>query len=264
MQWVFLSPHLDDVAYSCGGLIYHLALQRHRISIWTVCAGYPLLPLSSFAKSLHQRWQTGLDAIEIRRKEDVLACQELKANYKHFTIPDCIYRKHPQTGEPLYASEEAIFGPVARVEKSLIHQLARDFAGTFPSGCRLVFPLGLGGHVDHRLVLGILDQLLENSRYPVWFYADYPYVLKEVDLEGRLLEMGFSKELYPFSGKATQAWINAARSYVSQISTFWGSEKEIEKAFRGYAAGVGGVRLWQPTHKKTLSHILRKLISLYE
>ncbi|MRR32548.1 PIG-L family deacetylase, partial [bacterium] len=102
MQWIYLSPHLDDAVLSCGGMIAEQASGGDSIQIWTICAGAPPAGrLSPFARKLHQRWGTGRDAIKVRRLEDRAACQRLGAVSRHFPIPDCIYRQDPITGRPL-------------------------------------------------------------------------------------------------------------------------------------------------------------------
>src|SRR5512147_1498099 len=108
MEWIYLSPHFDDVALSCGALVWEQATAGHTVNIWTVCAGdQPPGPLSPFAKKLHQRWETGGDAVYLRRREDIQSCAQMGAAYRHFSIPDCIYRG---SSEPFYNSEEALFG----------------------------------------------------------------------------------------------------------------------------------------------------------
>jgi LmbE family N-acetylglucosaminyl deacetylase len=77
MDWIYLSPHLDDVVLSCGGLVWEQARQGERVEIWTICAGDPPpIPLSSFAASLHERWQTN-NKRQSSAAEDKLACQRL-------------------------------------------------------------------------------------------------------------------------------------------------------------------------------------------
>ena len=64
MEWIYLSPHFDDIAYSCGGLVWEQVNSGQMVSIWTICAAYPPPgPLSSFASILHERWGTGREAI---------------------------------------------------------------------------------------------------------------------------------------------------------------------------------------------------------
>lgn len=71
--------------------------QGEKVEIWTVCAGNPPEgPLSPYAQTLHQRWQTGPEAVAVRRQEDQEACQRIGALPRYFSIPDCIYRYDPE------------------------------------------------------------------------------------------------------------------------------------------------------------------------
>ncbi|MGH2521295.1 MAG: PIG-L deacetylase family protein, partial [Anaerolineales bacterium] len=51
---LYLSPHFDDAALSCGGTIHQQTRQGERAVVVTVCAGdSPPGPLSAFAQTLH-------------------------------------------------------------------------------------------------------------------------------------------------------------------------------------------------------------------
>ena len=124
-DFIYLSPHLDDAVLSCGGQIYQHTKMDRSILIVSITAGDPpTSSLSNFARSLHQRWQTPSEAVAIRRAEDQLACVRLGADYLHWNLLDCIYRQNPHTGQPLYSSEEALFGTLHPVEATLVKQLA--------------------------------------------------------------------------------------------------------------------------------------------
>jgi LmbE family N-acetylglucosaminyl deacetylase len=241
MEWVYLSPHLDDVALSCGGLVWEQVQAGDRVTVWTICAGDPPpVPLSPFARGLHARWGTGPEAVRERRREDVLACQELGASHRHFTIPDCIYRRHPQTGEPLYASEEAIFGELHPAEASLVRTLRQEIRRALTRSLNVVCPLALGGHVDHRLVRAAAGGL----DFPFWYYADYPYVLKETDaVQAGLGDL--QRVVYPVSAPGLVAWVAAVGAHASQISTFWPDLGAMRAAMQTYRDTVGGVPLWR-------------------
>ena len=95
-QCVFLSPHLDDVVLSCGGLIYQLAQAGWVAQMITIFAGDPPPGrLTPFAHSLHDRWAAEPAA---RRDEDVYALRMLGAEAIHWPYPDAVYRRDPVTG----------------------------------------------------------------------------------------------------------------------------------------------------------------------
>src|SRR5689334_12434287 len=77
---VYLSPHLDDAALSCGGMIHQQTQAGERVVVVTLCAGGPPAgALSDFAQSLHTRWQTPVEAVAVRRAEDLAALKVLGA-----------------------------------------------------------------------------------------------------------------------------------------------------------------------------------------
>jgi LmbE family N-acetylglucosaminyl deacetylase len=242
MNWIYLSPHLDDAMLSCGALIWEQTNAGEPVSIWTLCAGEPPPgPLSPFAQSLHQRWQVGRQAIAERRKEDILACKLVGAEYRHFQIPDCIYRKDPQSEEYLYTSEAALFEPLHPVEAGLVSTLHGSLVQSLPTQCELVCPLTLGGHVDHRLT----RQAAERLNRPMHYYADFPYVLDQRAVLEELEQQAWKSELFPISTSGQRAWEQAVAAYQSQISTFWSGIPEMQAALRAYARRETGVRLWK-------------------
>jgi len=241
MNWIYLSPHLDDAIYSCGGLIWEQTQAGQKVDIWTVCAGDPPPgPLSPFAASLHARWKTGTHAGHVRRAEDRRAASCLGAGIRHLHLPDCIYRCHPDSGEALYPSEEAIFGEVNPVEAPILSWFSTLLKNETPPETGVVCPLTLGGHVDHRLVRLAAEQAGCISRY----YADYPYVA-QVDADvARRLPTGWAVEVTPISEKGLQAWADAMALYVSQMSTFWANRTGMETELRGHLQTFGGIRMW--------------------
>lgn len=239
---IYLSPHLDDAVFSCGGLIRDQADAGDRVEIWTICAGDPPLgEISAYAQRLHDRWGLGRDAVSPRRAEDVRACAVVGAAQRHFDLPDCIYRRDPVTGSYLYTGDDGIFGPVAEVETArLAPALARSWARQIPAEAEVVSPLGLGGHVDHQLVRLAADGMGRPLRY----YADTPYVFAwEAEISNLLPERA-AVEVLPVSEKGFRSWMAGNAAYESQISSFWESVEEMEGLFRGYADGNGGIRLW--------------------
>src|SRR5512143_2255093 len=175
MSWIYLSPHFDDVALSCGGLVWEQARAGEMVSIWTVCAGEsPHGILSPFAQELHDRWEAGQNPPAHRRMEDINSCGRLGAGYRYLDVTDCIYRRHPQTGEYLYPSEKALNGPLHPADTQLITSLQGDFRDSLQPNSIVVCPLGVGAHVDHQLT----RLAAEGCGGTLWYYADFPYVLR--------------------------------------------------------------------------------------
>ena len=243
MHWIYLSPHLDDAALSCGGLIWEQTHAGERVTVLTVCAGIPdpaREPLSPFAQELHARWGAGPEAAAIRQAEDVAACRVLGAAPRHLPLLDCIYRTGPD-GQHIYASEQALNGPLHPYEAARAARLSRLRAARLPRNAQVVCPLGLGNHVDHQLTRLAAEQLGR----PLWYYADYPYVLKHPAALDSLAQTGWRRQLFPIRRAGLTAWQDSVAAYTSQISTFWADQAAMRFAIEEYASRELVVYLWQ-------------------
>lgn len=243
MKWWYLSPHLDDAVYSCGGLIAAQSTAGDQVHILTVCAGDPPdSSFSAFAQALHTRWGTdGFATVAQRRKEDQAACTLLGVTWQHETIPDCIYRRDA-SGRHLYTSDETLFGEIAPAEEPLVEHLTRRLENLVPADAHLVVPLTLGGHVDHRLVRRAAQKLAR----PLWYYADYPYARTASARELlACLPTSACLHRFPLSQANLQAWTSAMAAYASQLTTFWESEDALHAEMCAWAASLGGALLWR-------------------
>ncbi len=106
---IFVSPHFDDVAYSCGGTIGTLVNNGERPLVMTVFAGIPSFtfnPLTIASKAgrpLGFRVHRGMGfnlrmslspakVMALRRQEDARANDYLQAEYLWLDYLDGIYR----------------------------------------------------------------------------------------------------------------------------------------------------------------------------
>ena len=249
-KWIYLSPHLDDVVISCGGLVWEQINAGQVVEIWTLCAGDLLPgPLSPFAQELHARWQTGLDAVASRRQEDQRACRELDAACYHFPFPDCIYRTD-RDGCHLYANEQAIFGILQPADTALVETVSRAISDRLSTRDILVSPVAIGNHIDHQLTRAAA----EASGHPLWYYADYPYAHERQEEIQKLYQTGWEAKTFSLSDDALQAWVRAVSAYQSQLSSFWPGKDELLADLKAYRQEMGGGRLWRrPLTPQSLS-----------
>jgi len=254
---VYLSPHLDDAALSCGGQIHRQTGAGLPVVVITLCAGAPASnTVSPFAGSLHARWGVpAAQAVAARRAEDRAALAALGAAALHLDVPDCIYRVSPATGEARYASEASLWGALHPEEAELAGHCAEMLRAELRSmrlpGARWYAPLGLGRHVDHQLARRAAE-----LAFPVWaYYEDYPYADREANLSPHSKvsgdeTLGLSAEVVPLAEADLQAKCRAVKAYTSQLSTFWKSAAAMEASLAQYAARVGGgawaERFWRP------------------
>lgn len=172
---LLLSPHLDDVAFSCGGVAATLAE-----------AGWDVVVATIFTRSVHPAFGFALacqrdkhlpddvDYMAIRREEDREACRRLGARQALLDLPEA-----PNRG---YDSAAALFSP-PRADDTIVPALAaritQMIAAEHPS--LVLAPQGLGGHVDHvQLIAALLDACATPVvATPLGFYRDTPYVIRD-------------------------------------------------------------------------------------
>jgi LmbE family N-acetylglucosaminyl deacetylase len=242
MIWIYLAPHLDDAVLSCGGIIWEQVQEGSRVEIWTICAGDPPPgPLSPFAQAVQQRWQGEVESPPARRVEDTKACRRVGAVYRHFDLPDVIYRWLPE-GEPVIKNNDDLWLPYHPAEEPLVEWMRQTFAANLPDGeVTLVSPLAIGGHSDHRLVRAAAEQ----SGQPLLYYADVPYAIQQPQLLAVFtsgMQIGYS---HPVSPDALLAWQEGVATYTSQIKNFWSTRAELDTALAQYCHEPGGKGLWQ-------------------
>ncbi|MFQ3536146.1 MAG: PIG-L family deacetylase [Aggregatilineales bacterium] len=268
VRHIYLSPHFDDVAFSCGGQIAQLTRGGASVLIYTVMGGDPpegFVP-TSLTEELHRRWQRGMlaeQALAARRAEDRAAAAVLGAGLSFGTFADAIYRISP-TARPLYASEEAIFGEVDPDDPATPEALAASFLSISPqltSEVTLYAPLGVGHHVDHQLVRAMALHLAAQFRLcNVYFYEEFPYARDGPEVRLRALsELVRAMRAYPahfglravphkvvIDEVALARKIEASACYSSQVSSFWSDAGELEQVFRDYHALSGGELCYRP------------------
>ncbi|HEX5164724.1 MAG TPA: PIG-L family deacetylase, partial [Thermomicrobiales bacterium] len=142
---VFVAPHPDDIALSCGGTVAQAARTGHP-TIVTLFAGQPPEQVSDFARFQHERW--GIDGASVaasRRAEDEAAARALGDSVSQTWLDhlDAIYR------QAAYASDDALFGTLHDDDLPLIDVLVAELAAL--DAAEYVVPLAAGNHVDHQL-----------------------------------------------------------------------------------------------------------------
>lgn len=238
---IYLQPHFDDAALSCGGAISLQRATGQRILIVTAFGGMPPrgTELSPFASRNHQRMGIGpnvAEAVAQRRAEELAAAETLRVDTLFLDFPDAIYRGSPA----LYTSEDALFGNVNAADLALDEELAGVLMQLHQRAPLAVIyaPLGIGHHVDHQLLCSAADRLAQR-KLAVKFYEDFPYVAQPGALETRQKELGISMEpeLVEVSGMI-RLKEEAVAQYSSQIPHLFGTQEAMRQALRSYSSSL--------------------------
>jgi hypothetical protein len=107
-------------------------------------------------------------------------------------------------------------------------------------------PLGIGHHVDHKIV----HQWVRGWKLPSAngrYYEDYPYVADTESAQKRLAELpGWICHTEKIAPAALQAKIEAVACHRSQIGSFWVDTAAMSEALTDQIREAGGERYWVP------------------
>jgi len=256
---IFLSPHFDDVVYSCSGLLAQQAQDRgqHPLVI-TVCGGAPRLeePISELARRFHadmglSRDISAQEMVGLRQREDGQVLHQLGVDHCWLEYPDAIYRGTPAFYPTL---ERLLSGDIHPDDCLLSEQLPYELLSLHQRFPDIIWyaPLGIGRHIDHQLVSAAAIFLLWQGAHVI-FYEDFPYVLREGQLGARLeeLEIPLTPTLVDISDVLSLR-IEATYGYPSQIAVNFGEPGRIPRAIAAYTSSLlahaHAERYWHPFH----------------
>lgn len=245
---LFLSPHLDDVAFSCGAAFATLAARgwdAHLVTIFT--RSVPAPQGFALACQTSKGLPPELDYMALRRAEDQQAAHALGAAsarwLPHAEAPHRGYESAPALFAGVHAADQNAWRPVAADLAALVQELA-------PA---LVFaPQAIGGHADHRhVVRAVAAAAAERARagrpLAVAWYRDTPYIIRHPgagapdplgDPDAPLAEVAL-----PAGDAALRAKLDACAAYSSQLGFQFGGEPAMRSALaqlaRDESARVG-------------------------
>lgn len=238
---IYLQPHFDDAALSCGGAIRQQTEWGQHVLVITVFGGTPPegFQPSGFARQNSQIMslpEQPAAAVNARRAEDEAALGLLGADVLWLDYLDAIYRGTPAS----YQSNEGLFGPVGQGDLKLDEDLGALFLTIAERAPLAAFyaPLGVGHHVDHQLVCSAADRLAQR-KINVKFFEDFPYVSRPGALEARQNELSIPMEyeLTEISGQIRDKE-EAVALYKSQVPQLFSTEDNMRQALRAYSSSI--------------------------
>jgi LmbE family N-acetylglucosaminyl deacetylase len=244
---VYLSPHLDDAALSCGGAIVAQRAAGERVLVVTLCTASPPADahFSSLANEFHQFWALApAEVVSARLREEQLAMERLGAESLWANMLDAIYR-HPSA----YNSRASLFGTPDEHDP-LVPEL-RTYLGNLRAQqpqAQFYAPLGVGLHVDHQITHRVATEVIGDT---LKYYEDFPYVARPGALERRMTTLqGTFQPRTLMIDPTLAAKIRAINAYASQLAELFGSSEAMAPAVTAYARSVApitgdyGERIW--------------------
>ncbi len=196
---VFVSPHLDDAVFSCGGTIAQLVKEG------------PVLVLNLFTRYLSEVKVRGVVLGQERYQEEAEAARflgfesqclgELDVSFRRDA-----YRKLGNIFRPPVAEDLDWLPTLRQKVFSLLAEL--DYQ-------QLYVPLGIGWHVDHVLTHQLFEPWAERSN--LLYYEDAPYCSIPHSTRYRLNEVGAyrlsANDLSLTPVNETRAWWQTTQAY---------------------------------------------------
>jgi LmbE family N-acetylglucosaminyl deacetylase len=212
---VYLSPHLDDAALSCGGKIARQCAVGEQVLVVTLCtaAPHPDGPFSSLAEEFHHEW--GLAPAQVlatRLNEDAVALDLLGADGFAAGMLDAIYR-----APTLYNSRATLFNAPSQADplRPALAELLAALRMKLPQAT-FYAPLGVGDHVDHQITGAVAAA---HAGRPLAWYEDFPYAAREGALEARMAPLDHTLTPERIAIDAVlERKIAAVLAYASQIA----------------------------------------------
>lgn len=208
MKLLAISPHLDDAAFSAGGLLASCVDQGWAVTVATCFTGNVAHPTGfALACQLDKGLDPDVDYMALRRGEDQAACEALGARAIHLPFLEAPHRG--------YTSAKMLFAerlPEDRIVDDVAAALARLLVTERPT--LVLGPLCLGNHVDHHVVLEAIRRSCAGHTVLLW--EDWPYA----DREDRVAAMPAVIEQLTRETRARR--IAACAAYGSQLGFQFG------------------------------------------
>ena len=228
---LFISPHLDDVAFSCGATVS-----------WLASRGWRCVLATAFTRSVHNptgfalacQTDKGLpvdvDYMALRRQEDAACGQALGTEAVRWLD----FAEAPHRG---YDTAAQLFAPPL-VGDSVVEPLSQALSAL----CRewqpaITFaPLALGAHVDH-VQLQRAVRLAVGAQAPVAWYRDMPYAMRAGD--DASCAAGIASVAVALGDQHLQAKLDGCACYGSQLGFQFGGVQDMRAALTSFANAEG-------------------------
>ena len=227
---LFVSPHLDDVVFSCGGLACLLADAGWRTVLVTAFTR-SVAPATGFALEcqLDKGLPPDVDYMALRRAEDRRAADVIGFDeLRWLDFPEAPHRGYHSAAALFGAvgADDLVATPLTAAFVALAAELRPDLVAT---------PQGLGNHVDHQQVAAAVAGSFSPANLA--FYRDTPYAIRNPAASAL---PGVPTALATFDiAAALDRKIAAAQAYSSQIGFQFGGPQPLAVALRDFALREG-------------------------
>jgi LmbE family N-acetylglucosaminyl deacetylase len=254
---LFVSPHPDDVALSCGGVVAALRDAGEDVAIVTVFSGCgdgvrltpyqrDALGFGSPVPAPANEARLARAAMASRRQEDAAYAAFVGAGLRSLELPDAVFRD--------YEGDVQLFGSLRPDDPPPVEALRSEIARLRPK--QVYLPLAIGNHVDHQAVRNAGLALLEpgvggpedlDLVGRLRWYEDFPYAWRVgfggladlppgafADLPGGLRLVADHVDI----SVTVERKVRGIALYASQVGRLLDGATRMEEAVRGHASWI--------------------------
>lgn len=222
---LFISPHLDDVAFSCGGTLVHLARAGWRVVLVTAfTASVPDPHGFALACQTDKGLGPEVDYMAMRRAEDRQFAQIAGiADVLHLPYAEAPHRGYNAAPE-LFAGMRAD-DQIWQVLEPSMRRLETDYAPA------LIFaPQGIGNHVDHLQVIQAL--VSAGTADHICWYRDTPYIMRQPDAPPSTMLPRGLREHGVIVDHTLERKIDGCCAYTTQLGFQFGGVEQVAPSLR--------------------------------
>ena len=227
---LFVSPHLDDVAFSCGATLALLAESGWNTVLATVFTRSVPDPTGfALACQMDKGLAPEVDYMALRREEDREAARCLGAGKQ-------VWLDLPEAPHRGYDSAAAMFAGVPE-EDGVWREIVENLGDLLDSHAPdvLFAPQALGEHADHLQVVRAVRELPASAPPVVW-YRDAPYATRNPESRpSPLLPGGLSEGAVDVT-ETLEAKLRASAAYRTQLGFQFGGEEGMRETLSNFAA----------------------------
>jgi LmbE family N-acetylglucosaminyl deacetylase len=225
---LFVSPHLDHVAFSCGGTMAAFAQRGWYTVLATVFTRSVDEPMIfALECQLDKGLTADVDYMALRREEDLLFAERVG-------VGRVVWLDLPEAPHRGYAS--ALFSGVLEGDE-VWREAAKPLAGRLQAlAPDVIFvPQALGNHADYLQVVRAVRELDGLNPRVVW-YRDAPYAARKPGAQPLpLLPDGLKNTTTDISG-TLEVKLHACGAYATQLGFQFGGELSMRELLANFAA----------------------------
>jgi glycosyltransferase involved in cell wall biosynthesis/LmbE family N-acetylglucosaminyl deacetylase len=205
----FISPHLDDAAFSAGGLISHLCKKKVPVKVINIFTKFGNKPHTLSAKAYVKKcgYKNADDLYQQRVLEDKTVLGKYGIKPINLGFKDALWRKNGKKQKgfsrlipelvhvyPTYRFH-IIKGLISKHDSALVSKIRNSLQSIIQKKALVFCPIGIGNHVDHL----ITKKVCQSLKRKLIFWSDFPYNLSEefvntVGLQTYTLEVNPAKK----------------------------------------------------------------------